>query len=368
MINKESIALFLGGIFLISSIELSFYGGNYYISILLLILGVASLVYGYMLNQIKQNIIPVLENELHKTNLEISKIIDIIDTLPKRDESNAVLEQMMIIANSSQKANETLEKLFSLTEKECKNNTQELISLRNTVTESIKREDILKIIECTNTLINLPITIKNTLDSFLNESAIINKQTKAEHKEVFNKIKENNEALLNSCRDSMINCISTVENKLEKTIQDAEILKNDYLNNNNTLIDKQLEVTENTEKILTAVSRNLDNRMNALIEQVQNVNIDSVSEIKTLSEELNKNVEGLCDDIREKFDGLTDDINISNKRFIRDLSTPIKEMSTNIETLGQSYNEFQKNNEKLISAFTKMSEADAKIIKSILPK
>ena len=368
MINKESIALFLGGIFLISSIELSFYGGNYYISILLLILGVASFVYGYMLNQIKQNIIPVLDNELHKVNLEISKIKDIIDTLPKRDESNTILEQMVVIANSSQKLNETLEKLFLLTEKEYKNNTKELISLKNSVTESINREDILKIIECTNTLINLPITMKNTLDSFLEKSAIINKQTKDEHKIIFDKIKEDNEALLNSCRDSMISCISTVENKLEKTIQDAEILKNDYLNNNNTLIDKQLEVTENTEKILTAVSRNLDNRMNALIEQVQNVNIDSVSEIKTLSEELNKNVEGLCDDISDKFEGVTDEINISNKIFIRDLSTTIKEMSTNIENLEQSYNEFQKHNDKLISAFTKMSEADAKIIKSILPK
>ena len=368
MVTKDRVALFLGGVMLVGSMETSFYGGNFFIAAVLLVVGGLCLIYGYTLNQQRYDVIPILENRLQLLNQEMADFRAIVEKTPKQEDANAIIGRMSTLVELSSESGKSLEKLIPFAEGEINKIHREISALKVIMENTPKRSDLKILTEELSSFSDLPLKIDNALKQFLLEARELDELTHEKNKEILSDTKKNNEKLIEDCRMTIDDTVSKIRQELSKVIKDADILKNDYLKANNELIEMQVRVAEDTKNNIVVIGQETENKMNTILAKIQNFNEDANGNLKTLGKNLNDSVKELCEEIGENIENLDSGIRKKHSKLVDKLSKDVESMCQSIDTLAQSYDEFQKHNETLVQAFTKMSEEDAKIIKSIIPE
>ena len=368
MITKERIALFLGGVMLIESLETSFYGGNFYVASLLLIVGALCLICGFTINQQRYDVRPVLEKELQSLNREMAALKTIIENSPKQEDAVSIIEGISALADLSRASGKSLEQLMPFTEGEISKINHEIITLKAIMEDTPRRNDLKKLTEEISAFSGLPTAIESSLNKFLLETKKLNDMAHEGHEKILVDTRKNNEELIEACRDIIDAAVSNIRQDLSKVVVDADILKNDYLRSNSDLIEKQSRIAEDISKNIASISQDTESKMNAILTKIQEFGEDTGEQLSALSKELNESVKELCDNVGESIEDLDDGIRKKHATLVDKLSDDVESMSQNINALAESYSDFKMHSESLVKVFAKMSEEDAKIIKSILPK
>ena len=367
MITKDRIALFLGGVMLIGSLETSFYGGDVYVAAVLLIIGALSFFWGYAINQQRYDIMPVFEKELQHLNQGMIDLKAIAEKSPKQEDASGIIERMSALVELSRESGKLMEKLMPFAEGELNKVYREITALKAIMEDTPRRDDLKRLAEEISAFSALPTAIESSLNKFLLEAKKLNDMAHEGQEKILSDTRKNNEELIESCRSTIDDTVSKIRQDLSMVIEDADILKNDYLKANNELIEKQAHIAEKTGRNVVSIAKDTENKMNAILAKIQEFSEDTGEQLETMGKNLNENVKELCEDISESIEEMDDGIKKKHAKLVDKLSDDIESMSQNVSALAQSYEEFKAHNETLINTFTKMSEEDAKIIKSILP-
>ena len=368
MITKEYSSLFVGGILLLGSVDLSIYGGNYYLTAVCLVIGMAFIIIAYDIKQKRQDMKPFIEGEMLKIQTEFSLIKKIIENMPQQSDMTIMTEQLSVLSNIPAAMDNSLDKFI----KESREINDEARSEQEKIMSDIRRshkelfDSVYKNIsgtlgEVRQDLANAILNVDTALDRYLTDSKNNNDILQNKQEVFLSDIQRSHKEMFDYVQRNLSDTLEEIRKDIDKAINDADVLKNDYLIINNDIIQRQTKANEDVGNHLVTIGQDVRNKMDELLNRVQEMSDDS------MAQSLKNCVKDLCDNIEENISDMDTDIRKNYTRFVNNLSNDINEIVEGISSMKQSYNDFKEHNDALIKAFSKMSEEDAKIIRSILP-